>query len=52
LDYKVVIALTADEWGKWEAAGFAPEADFLAAVKAIDGVTTVETQTYTLMPVI
>ena len=52
LDYKVVIALKAEEWAKWEAVGFAPESDFLAAVKAIDGVSTVETQTYTLMPVI
>jgi hypothetical protein len=30
---------------------FAPEADFLAAVKAIPGVAQVETQTYTIMPV-
>ena len=36
--------------GEWEGAGFAPEAAFLEAAKAIPGVTTVETQTYTLMP--
>lgn len=51
LDYKVVVALEADKWGAWEAQQFAPEASFLAAVKAIPGVSVVETQTYTLMPV-
>jgi hypothetical protein len=30
---------------------FAPEADILAAMKAIEGVSTVETQTYTFMDV-
>ena len=34
-----------------EGAKFAPEAAFLAKVKAIPGVSSVETQTYTLMPV-
>lgn len=47
-DYKVVTKLTADAFGAWEAAGFAPEAEFLAAVKKIPGIATVETQTYTL----
>ena len=51
LDYKVVVALEADKWGAWEAASFAPEASFLAAVNQIPGVSVVETQTYTLMPV-
>ena len=51
LDYKVIVALPADKWGAWEAAGFAPEAEFIKAVKAIDGVSTIETQTYTIMPV-
>ena len=50
LDFKVVTALDADSYGEWEAAGHAPEAAFLEAAKAIPGVTTVETQTYTLMP--
>jgi hypothetical protein len=30
---------------------FAPEADILAAMNAIEGVSTVETQTYTFMDV-
>mmetsp|Transcript_11072 Transcript_11072/g.16694 ORF Transcript_11072/g.16694 Transcript_11072/m.16694 type:complete len:138 (+) Transcript_11072:18-431(+) len=51
LDYKVIIALPAEKFAAWEAAGFAPEADFLAALKAIPGITQLETQTYTLMPV-
>lgn len=51
LDYKVVVALTADSFGAWEGKKFAPEEAFLAKVKAIPGVSTVETQTYTLMPV-
>lgn len=50
LDFKVVIALDADKYGAWESGGHAPEAAFLEAAKAIAGVTTVETQTYTLMP--
>lgn len=52
LDYKVIIALPADKWGQWEQNKFAPEEQFLAALKAINGVSTVETQTYTLMPVL
>ncbi|NJA61023.1 hypothetical protein HC023_34670 [Streptomyces sp. NEAU-H3] len=51
LDYKVVVSVSADKYGDWEGAEFAPEAKFLAAVKDIPGVSTVETQTYTLMPV-
>ena len=51
-DFKVVVALDAGAFGDWAAAEFAPEAEFLEAVKAIAGVTHVETQTYTLMPVL
>jgi hypothetical protein len=52
LDYKVIVALPAEKWGAWEQAKFAPEEQFLAALKAINGVSTIETQTYTLMPVL
>ena len=41
---------TADKYGAWEGAGHAPEEAFLAAAKAIPGVETVETQTFTIMP--
>jgi hypothetical protein len=50
LDFKVVTSLHSDKFGAWSDAEFAPEADFLAKLKAIDGITEVETQTYTLMP--
>lgn len=47
-DYKVITRLDADSFSAWEAAGFAPEAEFLAEVKAVEGVSLVETQTFTL----
>jgi len=50
-DFKVITSMKAGEkWEAWEKAEFAPEADFLAAIKAISGVKTVETQTYTIAP--
>ena len=52
LDYKVIVALPIAQFKAWELAKFAPEEQFLADVKAIPDVTTVETQTYTLMPVL
>ena len=51
LDFKVITSLTAEKFGDWEGKEFAPEASFLEDMKAIDGVTFVETQTYTKMPV-
>jgi len=49
LDFKVNTSMSADAFGAWEAEGFAPESDFLAELGAIEGVTSVETQTFTLM---
>lgn len=49
LDFKVITQLDAESFGKWEGEKFAPEDDFLGKLKAIEGVTSVETQTYTLM---
>uniref|UniRef100_A0A7S2KE72 Uncharacterized protein n=1 Tax=Leptocylindrus danicus TaxID=163516 RepID=A0A7S2KE72_9STRA len=51
LDFKVVTSLSAEDFGKWEEKGFVPEEAFLDKLKAIDGISVVETQTYTLMPV-
>ena len=51
LDFKVIVALDAGAFGAWEGAAFEPEAAFLAAVTAIPGVSSVETQTYTIMDV-
>lgn len=50
LDFKVVTSLSSDKFPDWEKDAFAPETDVLAKLKAIDGITEVETQTYTLMP--
>jgi hypothetical protein len=47
-DFKVITKLPEKAFKDWEAKAFAPEADFLDAVKKIAGVTAVETQTYTL----
>merc|ERR1712032_1408171 len=50
-DFKVITSLDAGSFGAWGAAKFAPEEAFLAELGAISGITTVETQTFTLMPV-
>lgn len=51
LDFKVIIALDAAKFGSWEEAKFAPEEEFLNSLKAIPGISQIETQTFTLMPV-
>jgi len=50
-DFKVVTTCKEDNFKTWEENKFAPEEEFLAAIKAISGVSAVETQTYTIMPV-
>jgi len=52
LDYKVIVSLSADKFADWEVKKFQPEEQFLNSVKAIPGVSLVETQTYTIMPII
>mmetsp|Transcript_72250 Transcript_72250/g.223261 ORF Transcript_72250/g.223261 Transcript_72250/m.223261 type:complete len:161 (+) Transcript_72250:70-552(+) len=47
-DFKIITKLPMEEFGKWEKQGFGPEEKFLAGLNAIDGVSKVETQTYTL----
>ena len=49
LDFKVMTTVPLDDYGPWEAAGHPPEADVIAKMKAIDGVSLVETQTITNM---
>jgi hypothetical protein len=49
LDFKLMMTVPLEDFGPWEAAGFAPEAEFLEKLKAIDGVSQVETQTITNM---
>ena len=50
-DFKIITQLEAgdDKWAAWEKAEFTIEKEFLEKVKAIEGVSAVETQTYTLM---
>jgi hypothetical protein len=48
LDFKVITSLPAEKFGEWEGKEFAPEAEFLAKLKGIDGVSVVETQTFTV----
>ncbi|CAJ1914917.1 unnamed protein product [Cylindrotheca closterium] len=50
LDFKVVTTLPADKFGEWEEKGFEPESKFIEKLKSIDGLSVVETQTYTNMP--
>ena len=45
LDFKVATALGDSDFGAWEEAGFSPEATVLEELKAIPGITLVETQT-------
>merc|ERR1712194_824144 len=47
-DFKIVTKLPIKNFEAWEKAGFEPEAAFLTAVRAIKGISAVETQTYTL----
>jgi len=39
------------DFGPWEEKGFAPEAAFLEKIKAIPGISAVETQTITNMEI-
>ena len=48
LDFKVVVSLPAEKFGKLEEAKI--EDGFLNALRAIPGCTNVEAQSYTLMP--
>ena len=39
-DFKVITSLASDKYGAWEEQKFAPEEDFLAKLKDIDGIST------------
>ena len=49
LDFKLITSLPIEKFKAWEVKEFAPEADFLEKLKKIDGISSVETQTFTLM---
>jgi hypothetical protein len=44
----VITSLEEGKFGAWAETEFQPEADVLKALEAIDGVTVIETQTYTV----
>lgn len=50
VDFKVVTSVPADKFDAWKDAEFTPEADFIAELSAIEGISQVETQMYTLQP--
>ena len=47
-DFMVIINQPAEEHGAWSGAGYAPEEEFLAKLKAIDGIERVEAQEFTM----
>lgn len=49
-DYKLVTAVDMIKYGEWAEKDFFPESEFLEAINQIPGITAVETQTYTLLP--
>ena len=51
LPWKVITSVPAgDKFEAWKDSGFAPEDEFLSKLKSIEGISAVETQTYTIMP--
>ena len=46
LEFNVIISVRAEKFGAWEAATFAPEKEFLDALKRIEGIVDVEAVTY------
>jgi len=47
-DFKVIVNQPAVEHDAWKEKGFAPEAEFIEKLKAIEGTTRVECQEFTL----
>ena len=47
-DFKVIVNQPLADHDTWKAADYAPEAEFLAKLKAIDGITRVESQEFTM----
>ena len=50
--FQVITSVSAEDFPKWSKEGFDPEEFFIEMLQAIDGVTQIETQTYTKMPVV
>ena len=48
LDFKVIVSVDASEFASWEAMAHTPESMLLEALRSTEGITAVETQTYTI----
>mmetsp|Transcript_9400 Transcript_9400/g.26432 ORF Transcript_9400/g.26432 Transcript_9400/m.26432 type:complete len:142 (-) Transcript_9400:99-524(-) len=51
LDFKIIVKLGIDAFGDWAAINFHPEEQVVEALQSIEGVSKIECQTYTIMPV-
>lgn len=45
---QVITSVDADKFGEWKKEKFDPEEDFLEMLGVIDGISQIETQTYTV----
>lgn len=52
LDFKVIVSLSTEKFDEWKKKDFMPEPEFIDMLEAIDGVSSIETQTYTKMSLI
>ncbi|GBG28760.1 Hypothetical Protein FCC1311_049812 [Hondaea fermentalgiana] len=50
-DLRLIVRVEAGAFKEWAETSFGPEETFLSKAKEIEGVSQIETQTYTLMPV-
>mmetsp|Transcript_63940 Transcript_63940/g.187569 ORF Transcript_63940/g.187569 Transcript_63940/m.187569 type:complete len:147 (+) Transcript_63940:57-497(+) len=50
-DFKVIVKMGLDAFDDWASLNYQPEEDVVAALMDIDGVSKIETQTYTIMPI-
>jgi hypothetical protein len=48
LDFKLITSLEESKFGAWAETNFSPEAEFLKDLEAINGVSVIETQTFTV----
>ena len=51
-DFKIIISLPVEKFKSWEEKTFYPEAEFIAALKPISGISQFETQTYTISTIL
>mmetsp|Transcript_1551 Transcript_1551/g.1758 ORF Transcript_1551/g.1758 Transcript_1551/m.1758 type:complete len:113 (-) Transcript_1551:202-540(-) len=49
LDFKIIVSMNADSYWSWAEQDHAPESEFLAELRGIEGISNVEAQLYSLM---